>query len=92
MIHLHYFEIDLFQSFFKHANDGKDTIQRNEEKVMIVIEFPECTLQNYVESLTELAVHYKRDVLIVLQKRVRFASPEKSFGFCPAHDSSAHII
>lgn len=56
------FDIDLFKSSFKHANDCKFTVQRCEENAMIENVFQKCDLRKSVGLLIGLAVHYKRDI------------------------------
>lgn len=90
-IHSDHLDVNLFTNHFKNANDCKERMQTNEKKVASEIGFHKCALQTHVEHLTGAVVHYKQDVIKVLEEHVCLASRESVFTFRPVHDSLLHL-
>lgn len=86
-----HYDVDLFNSVFKQANDRKEIVQRNKEKVTIKAGFQKCTLQNHVGPLTGHAVHCKEEAVKGLHEQVGFVSSESGFMFGSVHALSVHL-
>lgn len=71
------FGAELFKSAAKRANDRKENAQRNKKKVILEINFQECTLQSIVGHFTGLVALYKQGVINVSREQFLFSSPEK---------------